>query len=134
MRSIILNLGGVSASHLAIEVHTPNTWIFISELLAFKADLPGDYDHNGFVEVADYDAWRAAFGSNAPAADGNRDGVVDTADYVIWRYHFDASAESMAAVVPEPAACLLLLTAALGLSGVFRSSTFGCRQVSRSHD
>jgi hypothetical protein len=133
MRSIVLNLGGASASHLAIDVRTPNTWIFISELLAFEANLPGDYDRNGMVEAADFDAWRAAFGSTAPAADGNRDGIVDAADYVVWRKNLGAGTGSMAAAVPEPAACLLLLTAALGISGVSRSSTFRRQHVSSLH-
>ena len=55
--------------------------------------IPGDYNQDMVVNAADYDVWRAAFGStrssvhDAPFADGNYDGVVDVADYVVWRDH-----------------------------------------------
>ena len=50
--------------------------------------VAGDYDHNGLVERADYNTWRANFGGttgSALAADGNGNGSVDAADYVLWR-------------------------------------------------
>ncbi|QDT68814.1 Beta-L-arabinobiosidase precursor [Planctomycetes bacterium MalM25] len=48
--------------------------------------LTGDYDGNGVVEQADYDVWKASYGSTSLLdADGNEDGVVDAADYSIWR-------------------------------------------------
>lgn len=49
---------------------------------------PGDYNRDGMVTTADYDRWRAGFGSTVTpgaGADGNRDGIVDAADYVLWR-------------------------------------------------
>jgi hypothetical protein len=47
---------------------------------------PGDYDHDGMVEMTDdYNLWRRNFGSTLPATDGNGDGHVDAADYVVWR-------------------------------------------------
>ena len=55
------------------------------------------------VDDADYDVWRAAFGSttssvhDAPLADGNYDGVVDAADYVVWRDHFGQTGPAPAA-------------------------------------
>ncbi|MEX2310363.1 MAG: DUF4434 domain-containing protein [Pirellulales bacterium] len=129
IRSILLELGGDSASHIAIDIHTPNTWIFISEFLVFEANLPGDYDRNGIVEAADYYEWQAAFGSTNPVVDGNRDGIVDAADYVIWRRNLSAGAGSLAAV-PEPATCMLLLCAPLGISAVVPRSTLRLRSVS----
>jgi hypothetical protein len=45
-----------------------------------------DYNRDGRINTADYDVWRADFGSTTNlAADGNRDGKVDAADYVFWR-------------------------------------------------
>ena len=56
--------------------------------------LPGDYNHNGTVDAADYAAWRAMFGQAGVglAADGNGNGVVDAADYVLWRNVYQATA------------------------------------------
>ena len=61
-------------------------------VLYFGALPAGDYDRNGVVDAAEYEVWRAEFGSAAsPAADGNGDGTVDAADYVVWRQHHGAS-------------------------------------------
>lgn len=72
--------------------------------------LVGDYDANGLVETADYDAWSEAYGSTAaPAgsgADGNGDGVVDAADYTVWRDAYDSAAPATA-TIPEPSAGLI---------------------------
>jgi hypothetical protein len=70
--------------------------------------VPGDFDGDGIVDPADYDAWRSAFGNLVfpvgSGADGNRDGVVDAADYVIWRKNFGGvlGPASSASAVPEP--------------------------------
>jgi hypothetical protein len=82
--------------------------------------LPGDFNDDGLVDGADYQLWRAAFGSARDlSADGNGDGVVDGADYVVWRNNFAPSnltARSDAAFVPEPASILLVGTI-LALAG-----------------
>lgn len=51
--------------------------------------LPGDYNSDGLVDIADYTVWRDAFGQSGPglAADGNRDGLVDQTDFELWRDH-----------------------------------------------
>ncbi|MEO0529988.1 MAG: PEP-CTERM sorting domain-containing protein [Planctomycetota bacterium] len=67
--------------------------------------IAGDYDLDGDVDMADYDAWESQYGATGLAsADGNFDGFVNAADFAIWRDAFDAVA---AATVPEPATWLL---------------------------
>ncbi len=61
-----------------------------------------DYDHNGLVEQADYNTWRANFGGTANralAADGNGNGSVDAADYVLWRQKMSTPAAGAAVEV-----------------------------------
>ena len=61
---------------------------------------PADYDHNGLVEQADYDTWRANYGGTANttlAADGNGNGTVDAGDYVFWRKKMSTPAAGAAA-------------------------------------
>ncbi len=71
--------------------------------------LPGDYNEDGAVNLADYTVWRDALGSANPLA-GNGDntgssaGVVDLADYLMWKRHFGSTAATaaLATQVPEP--------------------------------
>ena len=90
--------------------------------------VPGDFNNDRLVNAADYDVWRATFGSTSElAADANGDGVVDAADYVVWRRAATAGAASELAssqatgAVPEPAAAIMLLSGLLvGLPTVSR--------------
>jgi hypothetical protein len=65
--------------------------------------LAGDYDLDNVVGTADYDLWKASFGSAVAtagsAADGNSDGVVNAADYVVWRNNFGATRAAGAAAI-----------------------------------
>ena len=68
---------------------------------------PGDYDHSGNVDAADYTFWRTTFGSSVTpgsGADGSGDGVVNAADYVFWRKIMGGSGSGslVASAVPEP--------------------------------
>jgi len=87
-----ISYGTGSASSIVLTVNAPN--------------VPGDYDHNGFVEVADYNLWRQTFGAvGSLPADGNGNNVVDAADYVFWRKHYPGSGTAAivaSAQVPEP--------------------------------
>ena len=85
--------------------------------------LAGDYNGDKVVDGQDYQSWRAAFGTNAAAADGNENGSVDAADYVIWHRAVQAGAgmgaadlasSSATAAVPEPSALLLLFGCLMG--------------------
>jgi hypothetical protein len=82
--------------------------------------LPGDYDLNGTVDAADYDVWRANFGTSTASSplvwgDGNADGTVDAADFIIWRRHFGAASSALAGAARHAAApeCSTLLLALL---------------------
>lgn len=78
--------------------------------------LVGDYDLNGIVDGADYQVWKAEFGTPDPSnADGNLDGLVDAADYTVWRDNLGATLPALgqqppvASNVPEPSCFLLAL-------------------------
>jgi len=85
--------------------------ILLGTIHVDPSNPPGDYDLDGSVTTADYDWWRATFGTfvNMPGegADGNRNGIVDAADYVIWRRTVSAvnrgTATLVSKYVPEPA-------------------------------
>jgi hypothetical protein len=79
--------------------------------------VPGDYNGDRFVTLADYLAWKLAFGTTNSAADGNRDGIVDAADYTIWRNALNgvgsASGHAAGGTVPEPASIVLAIVVCL---------------------
>ena len=80
--------------------------------------LAGDFNQDGMVNQADYQTWRAAFGTANVAADGNGDGVVDAADYVVWRRAVTATDQlikntlASATFIPEPHAFWLAISSA----------------------
>jgi phospholipase/lecithinase/hemolysin len=122
-------------------VPNPNQYVFwddvhptatVHAILAQDAlhllTLPGDFNHDGIVDAADYIVWRDAFGQRGLGlqADGDGDGVVDATDYDIWRkYYGDASGSLPAAstAVPEPATLVLSIAAGF----VFVSCTQGSK-------
>jgi arylsulfatase A-like enzyme len=78
-----------------------------------SSPVPGDYNNDGFATLADYNTWRANFGSTTLlAADGNGNGVVDAGDYIVWRNQFIPGSGSGGAV-PEPGSLLLFAVAML---------------------
>jgi serralysin len=85
--------------------------------------LPGDYNHDGVVDAADYTVWRDSLGKTGSglAADGNGDNVVNAADYTLWQAHFGQTAgggsgASASGAVPEPASLVLMTLAVAGVS------------------
>ena len=93
--------------------------------LPLAVGIPGDYNHNGVVDAADYTLWQNSFGSTMNlAADRDGNGIVDAADYSVWRDHLGDMAPGPGAgasvAVPEPnTATLLILGGCLtGLAAV----------------
>ena len=75
--------------------------------------LPGDYDANGIVDMADLTVWQANLGRSGEIADGNRDGKVAAADYNIWRDNLGntlpgAQDATSSHAVPEPNVIVLV--------------------------
>jgi hypothetical protein len=86
---------------------------------ATAVGAPGDYNHSGVVDAADYTLWRSTFGMTGSnlLADGNHNNIVDADDYLIWRRYrtsgSGAGSLTSGAEVPEPAAWLLMLSGCL---------------------
>ncbi|WP_145250610.1 hypothetical protein [Aeoliella mucimassa] len=88
--------------------------------------LPGDFNDDGQVDLADYTLWRDNLGTDFNL-EGNGDelgaskGIVDAADYLLWKESFGNSRPNnivpTTATVPEPTGlgcCLLALVALWG--------------------
>jgi hypothetical protein len=90
--------------------------------LVFVADgLPGDFNHDGKVDMSDLPIWQTTFGQTGNLdADANEDGVVDAADYTLWRDNLGRSDVGGAgsAAVPEPASGLLMCLGAVIAAGL----------------
>jgi hypothetical protein len=80
-------------------------------ILDASSNLPGDFNHNGRVDAADYIVWR------------NTDGTPD--GYNTWRTHFGESLSvGSGAAVPEPTSAFLMLM--LVVSGNCRQRLINC--------
>lgn len=80
-----------------------------------------DFDEDGDVDGADFLAWQRGFGTTPPTAgDADGNGVVDASDLAIWKQEFgtgvSAGTSLAGAVVPEPGALQLLVSAGLALA------------------
>jgi hypothetical protein len=84
----------------------------VTTLVLIADGLPGDYNRDGQVDMADYVVWRDAVGTTGDVpADGDEDNLVDARDYDLWRSNFGrtegAGSGFGSAAVPEPSVALL---------------------------
>lgn len=113
---------------------TDNTFLTSNLFSDPFVTLPGDYDGNGTVDVADYALWKANFGSTESLdADGDGNQIVDAADYTVWRDNFGRTWQTLgggaisaqsAHSTPEPTAVALLTIALAWILGL-RARTRG---------
>ncbi len=72
--------------------------LYVDGTLKITSSLPGDFDHNGTVDAADYTTWRNGLGT-----------LYTQEDYTLWKSNFGQSVAGFAAAalsplaVPEPA-------------------------------
>jgi hypothetical protein len=82
--------------------------------------IAGDYNNNGLVDAADYVVWRDNVGTTHPLVNDNGiGGVVRQAQYDLWRAQFGSHTAAGASVnastpAPEPSAFFLMFLAAIG--------------------
>ncbi|WP_425400124.1 glycerophosphodiester phosphodiesterase family protein [Aeoliella sp.] len=141
----------VHAAGLELHVWTVNSLTRMQELIDLGVDgittdapetlrsivpfpsIPGDYNGDGNVNLADYTVWRNSLGSTVPAgtgADGTGDGLIDTQDYTHWKSNFSFSSAGVATSlgVPEPTGLsVLLVGSVVGLSILRRPQTRSSR-------
>jgi hypothetical protein len=81
--------------------------------LTVTLTLPGDFNGDAVVDLADYTVWRDNLGSAASLPGDLTPGTVTQDDYDLWKSHFGEvftpAAPVIAVQVPEPAAAFLLL-------------------------
>lgn len=92
--------------------------------------LPGDFNNDGLVDLADYTLWRDNLGAADDALISRAgDDVlgIGVGDYQVWREHFGQRAGSspipvapQTAAVPEPRAIVLLIAAMVSLGRLYR--------------
>lgn len=82
---------------------------------------PGDFDHDGDVDGADFVAWQTNFpkatGATAAQGDADGDNDVDGADFAVWQSQFPQPPAPGVAPVPEPGAAMLFLIGAAAFCG-----------------
>lgn len=91
------------------------------------AALPGDYNEDGMVNLADYTVWRDSLGANIslPGEDdgASTPGVVDVEDYEFWKANFGNTGGAgavAASTIPEPATVTLALVGSVAVAGIGR--------------
>jgi hypothetical protein len=114
-----------------------NTLVSATDHLPVVADYsfatavgaPGDFDHSGVANAADYTLWRSTYGSTTNLlADGNRNGRVDGGDYTIWRNAMEGlaggSSFGVSAAIPE-SSTIVLAVVGVCLGGLRRTTLRG---------
>lgn len=115
-----------------LATHLFDDFTVFSAPLVVVEGVPGDYNGDEVVDLADYTVWRDNLGAPAdvlPAGtrDGSNSGPINAADYTFWKQQFGsggtATLAASVAAVPEPASSIAVLllsaTLAIRLRGYF---------------
>ncbi|MCO6044320.1 LamG domain-containing protein [Aeoliella sp. ICT_H6.2] len=96
--------------------------------------LPGDFNNDLIVDIADYTVWRNNLGADelVLSGNGNGSGVVDAGDYQLWKQNFGTSAGSgslsTSSAVPEPTSVVIFLSV-LGMAFLATNRSKGANRV-----
>jgi len=97
------------------------------QLCVLAVGIPGDYNHNGIVDAADYTVYRNNAGTTNGLVNDPIGGTIGLAQYDQWKAHFGQTAGSGAwtiasthadAAVPEPTSIVLILLVATVAIGI----------------
>lgn len=91
----------------------------LSVVINSAPDIPGDFNQNGVVDMADYLIWRSAVGT-----------TYTQDDYDVWRAHFGQTVGAGALAgssVPEPPLSIFALLATASFCGIRKSSRHNTR-------
>ncbi|QDU54978.1 PEP-CTERM sorting domain-containing protein [Aeoliella mucimassa] len=89
-------------------------------------DLSGDYNNDGFVDLADYTVWRDNLGATISLPNegsGVTPGEVTMDDYTVWKQNFGTSlggGSLSTSTVPEPSTIVLTLLGLVGAGTIAR--------------
>lgn len=112
-----LTLSGSASSNFSMAVNVDSIVLTALSVVG----LPGDFNDDGMVNLADYAVWRDNLGAaNDGGLNGNGDGIngVDAGDYNLWKTSFGnpgSAASQGNQAVPEPTTIGLILLAIGGL-------------------
>ncbi len=89
--------------------------------VAYDPTLPGDFNDDGLVNLADYAVWRDSLGSSISMPnETTTPGVVTPEDYSVWKANFGAvlavASASRVRAVPEPNSAITVLLLLFALS------------------
>src|SRR5690606_26934520 len=78
-----------------------------------QGTLPGDFNGDGMVNLADYTVWRDQLGTPSEsglAYNGDGSGMVDAGDYAMWKSHLGTSTSGATSTtaVPEGSSSVLV--------------------------
>jgi hypothetical protein len=109
IKSFFVRNNSVEPDTLLIdELRIGDTWQDVTPSAAMTF-VPGDFNHDRFVDASDYVIWRAGLGT-----------TFTQPDYATWRSHFGqnsgSGAGAFASAVPEPTTCALTLLSAVAVA------------------
>jgi hypothetical protein len=104
------SMASIDAFGINLGAHTTNLLMDVDSVQFTTVNgVPGDYNDNGVVDMADYVLWR----KGGPLQNEvNTPGTVDASDYDAWRAKFgntSGSGSLNGAAVPEPTAMVLVV-------------------------
>ncbi len=124
-----------STRDLVLQFNDVNMGLFTGVVVydTLAAGVPGDYNNDGAVNLADYTVWRDNLGSTTFVfPEGTRNpsvtGPLNANDYTFWKQNFGVAGAIQSlrsSVVPEPSG-IALLSVVLSIAIIFANNRRSC--------